>query len=243
MDINIRKRIVYFSQIYMFAVYVGLAVRSLLLGRNDRMGLFYILPLLMGAVIIFSIIKGSMEFIDICMFAALFSGCCYTAIKCSDNSLYMVLLAVTMILLFAFLSYKEKRTAYIGPPAELFRIMMFILNILHFVFIFSVLFIGMESVTIFSIVQSILTIIFINILRYFIYQDMKSIVFMGIILELAVIMCMIIIMPWYPLGNIVEIQVEKNMNGYIHGFLCTLVLSLLEIPFNPVWSFEKSLKG
>lgn len=243
MDINVRNRIVYMSQIYVSAIYVLLAIRSILLGRNDRMGIFYILASLMSAVIVLSVIKYTMTFTDICMFAVLFSGCCYTALKCSDTSLYMAAMAITLLVFFVFVKNKLKHIGYTEPPAEVFRVKMFILKTLHFTFIFSVLFMGMESVTVFSIIQSMLTVLFINLLRYYIYRDIKNIVFMGIVLELAAIVCMIIIMPWFSLGDIVEFQMENTMMDYINGFLCALILSLLEIPFNPVWSFEKSLKG
>ncbi|MDE6233112.1 MAG: hypothetical protein K2M60_07180 [Lachnospiraceae bacterium] len=243
MDINVRNRIIYISQIYMSAIFALLAVRSILLGRNDRMGIFYILASLMSTVIVLSVIKYAMTFTDTCMYSVLFSGCCYTALKCSDTSLYMVVMAITLLVFFIFVKSRLRHTGYNEPPAELFRVNMFILKILHFTFIFAVLFMGMESVTIFSIIQSILTVIFVNLLRYYIYHDMKNVVFIGMVLELAAVVCMIIIMPWFAIGNIVEFQMENTMTGYINRFLCALILSLLEIPFNPVWSFEKSLKG
>lgn len=243
MDIRERGRIVYMSCIYMCAIYTGLAIRSMVLGENDRLIVFYIPALMAGALIIISIIKNVMHFIDRCVFAVLFSGCFYTAVKCSGTLLYMAAMLLTMLLLFWFIRNKLKYAAYIGTPAEVFEIKMFILKSLHFIFIFSVLFTGMESVTIFSITYALASVTYIFLMRNYILQEIKGKILAGTFLELAVVMCMVIIMPHYPSGNIVELQAESTMGGYMAGFLCALILSLLEIPFNPVWTFEKNLKG
>lgn len=238
-----KKRLAYIAVIYISAVYASLAIRSILLGKNDSMAIFYTLLIIMAAAVIMAVFKNSTGIADITIFALLVSGGFYTSVRCSVNRFYLVALSVTIILLFLFIRYKVKGMDYVASPAGIFRIKVFILKILHFQFVFSLLFIGMESVTVFSTGLAVVTLFFIAIIRYYVFDGQYGIIVVGTLLEAAALIFAVIIMPKYGTEDIVAFQMENAMQSYINGFLCALLLSLLEIPFNPIWSFEKNLKG
>lgn len=187
---DVQKKLAYIAVIYISAVYASLAIRSILLGRNDRMKIFYAL---------------------------------------------LIIMAVSVILAL--------RYGYTTPGAEIFRRKVIILKILHFQFVFSLLFIGLEAVTVFSIELAVVTLLFIAAIRYYIIGSRHGILVMGTLIEAAALIFAVIVMPEHSTGEIVAFQMAGSMGSYINGFLCALILSLMEIPFNPIWSFEKNLKG